>query len=193
MRKDFLYIEIVDINKVDNQHRKYFNCRCVCGKTFIRRHDAFRTDSSCGCKRIEYLKSEKHRNHVSLMTKKAMEKIKLPQDEYTFNQVYSSYRSDAKRKKRVFELSPDIFRSIIIQNCFYCGSEPKLCFQRNKSDTFKCNGVDRVDSSKGYVFENCVPCCKTCNIMKSNLDSQKFIDHISKILKFMSGGLSGPQ
>ncbi len=31
------------------------------------------------------------------------------------------------------------------------------------------SGLDRKDNSKGYEFDNVLPCCKTCNSMKSNI------------------------
>lgn len=46
------------------------------------------------------------------------------------------------------------------------------------------NGVDRIDSNKGYTKDNCVPCCKICNQMKSNIDIGTFLTQISKIYNF---------
>lgn len=37
------------------------------------------------------------------------------------------------------------------------------------------NGVDRVDSSRGYDKENIVPCCKICNRSKSDMSESDFI------------------
>jgi hypothetical protein len=43
------------------------------------------------------------------------------------------------------------------------------------------NGVDRVDSGRGYTVDNCVPCCKFCNLMKRNYTPEFFLAHTSKI------------
>ena len=48
-------------------------------------------------------------------------------------------------------------------------------------DTFMGVGIDRIDSSIGYVVENCVPCCTLCNRMKSNLSGREFIAHVDRI------------
>jgi hypothetical protein len=48
------------------------------------------------------------------------------------------------------------------------------------------NGVDRVDSSKGYVKENVVPCCKWCNIAKGNKSAAEFKEHIFKMYRHMN-------
>ena len=50
----------------------------------------------------------------------------------------------------------------------------------------KVNGIDRIDSSKGYSLDNCVPCCPLCNRLKSDLDKNMFLEHISKIHNFQN-------
>ena len=47
--------------------------------------------------------------------------------------------------------------------CYYCGAEIRGC------------GIDRKDSSIGYVIENCVPCCYRCNISKRTMSENEFI------------------
>jgi hypothetical protein len=53
----------------------------------------------------------------------------------------------------------------------------------NKSYKVKVHSIDRVDNSLGYVIGNCVPCCKLCNSMKSNLPKKTFLDHSKRIVK----------
>jgi hypothetical protein len=36
-------------------------------------------------------------------------------------------------------------------------------------------GIDRVDNSKGYTLDNCVPCCAAHNIMKGTHSHNDFI------------------
>ena len=36
-------------------------------------------------------------------------------------------------------------------------------------------------NKKGYIIENCVPCCKRCNWMKSDMNKEEFISHIKDI------------
>jgi hypothetical protein len=43
------------------------------------------------------------------------------------------------------------------------------------------NGIDRVVPDKGYVYDNCVPCCKYCNRAKSDLTTEQFKNLIIKI------------
>lgn len=64
------------------------------------------------------------------------------------------------------------------RNCFYCDSEPSNMISQYG---FKYNGLDRVDSSKGYSLSNVVTCCKICNRAKSDLSQKDFYDWIEKL------------
>lgn len=91
-----------------------------------------------------------------------------------------------KSKGRIVNfLSLSEFETLIKGNCYYCGSSPKqVIYGKNKivqDRSFEKNGIDRLDSMGNYSIDNCVPCCKICNIMKSNLSKTEFITHINKI------------
>lgn len=88
------------------------------------------------------------------------------------NRKYSSYKYSAKRCRNEFRLSKLDFFSFYNKECVYCGS---------KIDGI---GIDRVDNNIGYIYNNCVPCCKHCNWAKSNLLLKDFIEHINKIITF---------
>lgn len=96
-----------------------------------------------------------------------------------FNNIYASYRSGANRRGIAFELSKEEFKGLITQDCFYCGVSP-TCVKSGKEiyGEFIYNGIDRVDNSKGYIIDNCVPCCKFCNIAKRDLSQKEFIRKI---------------
>ena len=64
----------------------------------------------------------------------------------------------------VFAKTKDDFANIIFKKCFYCGCEPSNSDKNFRTgEITKYNGVDRVDNLKGYVLNNCVPCCEKCN------------------------------
>ena len=57
--------------------------------------------------------------------------------------------------------------------------------QKRLSDyVLKCNGIDRIDSSKGYTVENSVPCCKYCNTAKNTMSVDEFLKWIGRVYKF---------
>jgi hypothetical protein len=66
------------------------------------------------------------------------------------------------------------FDLITSKPCHYCGE-----YDVYEDMTF--TGVDRIDSSKGYSFDNCVPCCRMCNCMKSDQDVSDWLEKIKKI------------
>jgi len=45
-------------------------------------------------------------------------------------------------------------------------------------------GIDRIGSNVECVIENYVPCCKTCNAMKSNLSCNLWFKYMKKVLEF---------
>ena len=60
--------------------------------------------------------------------------------------------------------------------CFYCGAEKSNHkVTKNCKEGFDHNGIDRIDSSKGYTPDNVVPCCKICNKAKMDMDQKDFI------------------
>ncbi len=73
------------------------------------------------------------------------------------------YRSRAKKTNLEFLLTEEQFLSFWEKPCHYCGE--------------KINGIgiDRIDNSKGYSIENCVPCCIDCNKMKMTKTVEQFL------------------
>jgi hypothetical protein len=72
---------------------------------------------------------------------------------------YTRLKSAAKVANREMNLSLNDFAEIRTDNaCVYCGDIlPKTSY-----------GIDRKDSSLGYIKGNCVACCSICNRAKSN-------------------------
>ena len=69
-----------------------------------------------------------------------------------------------------FNLSEEQFLNILLNKCYYCGVI-------NETPIGKCaGGIDRKNSDLNYTIDNCVACCKTCNIMKGILNVSDFIN-----------------
>jgi 5-methylcytosine-specific restriction endonuclease McrA len=108
---------------------------------------------------------------------------------FSFNMLWHDYRFNAKTRNRTFDLSKETFRTLTSENCFYCGDKP---FRERRAKAhgkiappYAYNGIDRIDSSKGYTLENCRPCCYSCNIAKSDMTEENFLNHIKKIYKHL--------
>lgn len=119
--------------------------------------------------------------------------------ESTWNLYYRSYKRGAENRKLLFDLSISSFKNLCTQKCHYCQSPPrKYSRYANHNDGkirkwkgvsdftaqrswIDCNGIDRKNSSIGYIEGNILPCCTTCNMMKGKLDYKAFISKCSKI------------
>lgn len=100
--------------------------------------------------------------------------------------VFREYISNAAKREIPMNLTFDEFNNLIQQDCYYCGGKPYvhegLLSRANKSEPMlKHNGIDRLDSSKGYEVGNCVPCCFKCNRAKDTMTTDEFLLHITKI------------
>lgn len=169
---NFLTVESIGTEiytyKNKNIKKTYFNCYCICGnyKKIFANNVVSGSIKSCGCKKKELIK-ESNDKHYEKNKQLSVEK-----------RMYSDYKLHGKD----FDLTFQEFNDMIISNCNYCGSAPNhLRFSKNRKLSKLLNGIDRLDSDKGYNIENCVPCCTTCNYMKNTLSVSTFLEHIKKI------------
>lgn len=145
----------------------HVTCSCGTKKTVFGNNLTNGSVKACGCLRKEGL------------NKKSF-------GEASFNSKYGQYKYSAAARKFEFKLSKDEFKSIVLKPCHYCGEEFSTTHHASSCHgSFSSNGIDRIDSSKGYVLDNCVPCCSTCNTMKMDMRYDEFISHMLKILKFL--------
>lgn len=140
-----------------------WKCKCDCGNEIIVNTHSLRTGNtkSCGCYHLEI--------------------IRKPFGEAYFNRIMKEYKRGAKERNKEFSLSEDEFKELILADCFYCGTKPSQQYKNTRSDgSLKCNGIilyngiDRIDSSKGYFKDNVVTCCKQCNYAKHNYTQEEF-------------------
>ena len=84
---------------------------------------------------------------------------------------YVAFTSTSKYRGIANELSFDQFMSLWQKPCYYCG------------DSIKTVGIDRVNSSVGYVLTNVVPCCYPCNVAKMDSTQEAEIVRCNKVAK----------
>lgn len=149
-------------------------CRCDCGTEKVV-WDSYLTSKdikvkSCGCQKYAHL-----RNGIRLYKDKQQAQK---------NKAYSQLLTAAKSRNLEINLPYDTWLPISQMPCHYCGevksNTAKQCFMKNRSkllgESFHYNGIDRVDSTKGYIPGNIVPCCYTCNRAKSDMPVEKFLN-----------------
>lgn len=94
-----------------------------------------------------------------------------------FAVAVSLFRANARFE---VELTDEQITDLMNGECHYCGDAPRI-YREGGRDVLR-NGIDRVDSSLGYVPGNVVTCCGTCNKMKLDHDEQWWISHMRKII-----------
>lgn len=160
-----------------NGKRKYFArywlCQCDCGKTKSFRSTHLTETrkativESCGCLLPEY--------HRSSAWKAKSRKIGT-----AFRRCLDQYKANARNRGLSWDLTEEQFRSITQSPCHYTGEKPSTV-KRTRCDEYVHNGIDRVDNSKGYTLENCVPCCSVINQMKADLSLERFTELCNKV------------
>lgn len=157
--------EHVGFNKSRNA---LWRCECDCGNEKVvasRDLQELRTQS-CGCYQQEQRGAYK----------------KLPSGIAAMRALYLHYKRKTKERGIYFNLSVEDFHKITSLDCVYCGTAPAQEQKiKNNTGSYFFNGVDRVDSSIGYVIDNCVPCCWTCNRAKGNLSVKDFKEWIQRV------------
>jgi len=183
------YLEAIQYSHTEKKpygNLQYYHTKCHnCGNVSIKSTSSLRSQKSCGCLLNEY--REQH------LSKNIIKTNQLPPGEAQLNRLFSDYKNRAKYKGFKFEITKIEFSNLIKQNCFYCGIEPHLSMNerkefknRNVLGNLIYNGVDRIDSTKGYIKDNLVPCCEICNKAKSNLDIEIFLNWVNRIKKHES-------
>lgn len=162
-----------------------YKCQCDCGNlTITARSDIIHGRAvSCGCYRTEKLReirasSKGKPNHPN-------RKYKTNEERYQ-NYVYRKIKQRAKSDEIEFDLTYEQVLNLIKSRCYYCGNEGsnRMNVRRFSEDySYKYNGIDRINSSKGYVLGNVVSCCKWCNQAKSVMSQKDFYHWIQQVSK----------
>jgi len=89
---------------------------------------------------------------------------------------YIKLQLSAKNRCIVFSLSEQDYNIIVKgDSCYYCNGP--------LSDAGA--GIDRMDSTRGYTLDNCVPCCGECNDLKGNLLSPDEMMVVVRTIKLL--------
>lgn len=109
---------------------------------------------------------------------------KLASGEASFNALFCQYRWVAKNRGFDWAISKKEFRELTQLNCFYCDSVPSNNkSSQDNSGTYTYSGIDRMDNNLGYFLQNCVPCCKRCNVAKNDNSIDEFRAWVSTVYR----------
>lgn len=181
-------VKIIEFDKaIESKNRfiYYYKYQCICGNI-----ESAPKYSLCQSKksRNTYCCSTCRKNKLSTWAKTS--KIKyLDPIEGKCSSLFSNYKSKSKTKNWEFLLTFEEFKNLVTSNCHYCNLEPNKCRKDNAKSRLGIsriyfNGVDRIDSTKGYIKDNVLPCCEDCNKAKRNLTYKQFLDLVNRIYNF---------
>lgn len=169
----------------DHRNKHLWLCLCDCGnkKVVVSDNLSSGKSNSCGCLKAEFLSQKGNQYGLYEDREKALLKVQ-----------YSHLKRRDKNKGFSDTISLEAFSILSKSPCKYCGLEYSKEIedrlneskkQKRLSDhVLRCNGVDRVDSSKGYTVENSVPCCKYCNTAKNTMSESEFLKWIKRVYNF---------
>ena len=174
--------------------RALFRVQCDCGKIIERYHVNWLIRKTAPCKSCGCLRAE---------MRQGPQPKKRHYSESTKNQCYAMFvKTSRDRHERGFPgdaWSQEQWYNLVSQPCYYCGGTDTrnlAVSQRTCSKQYanfpdeeirkydlKINSIDRVDSTKGYLFSNSVSCCGRCNKAKLHYTQDEFYNMIVAIYK----------
>ena len=179
-----LVTEVLISSKGDSDKRRgVYKCICDCGNVI----EVFGTQikqgkCSCGCLQYEARFGTGYR--------------KRKPDRVTYTIQYQNHQRSAKERGYI-PLDKDRWKEMVLKECHYCGEidNRNTMAQMSQRKGFvkdvtveeiamyevPCNGIDRIDSKKGYELDNIVPCCAQCNYMKIQYPQEQFLKKAEQI------------
>lgn len=169
----------------DHRNKHLWLCLCECGNEKIVVSDNLSSgkSNSCGCLKDEVLARKGNQYGIYKDREVALLKVQ-----------YSHLKRRNKAKGFDDVISFNTFRTLSKSPCKYCGLEYSKEIedrlneskkQKRLSDhILKCNGIDRIDSLKGYTDENSVACCKHCNTAKNTMSKSEFYGWVKRVYEF---------
>jgi hypothetical protein len=106
----------------------------------------------------------------------------LPDNMAMKNELFYRYKKGATERELPFSLDFQVFVEKTQQPCFYCGVKSSATMWSTfKNRRFDYNGIDRIDSSKGYIEGNIVTSCHQCNFAKSDYTLDEFYTWVERV------------
>ncbi len=148
------------INRIYTRKGNWRKAKCECGAEVEVAAAASTDERVVACRRCTKEMGNSRKNLIS--DKKLLYRVKQM----------------AKARSIIFDESIGEFLiELINSSCYYCGNPPK-------------NGIDRIDSSRGYVSGNIRSCCMRCNTIKMDATEEDFYSHCKKIVELQEGRIN---
>jgi hypothetical protein len=148
-----------------------FKFKCDCGSEKVISANSVRNGDvrSCGCWRREQVLAA--RRFLPGHDGKAALRF-----------LYKNCSIGARRRGIVFSIGLDLFGRLVKAPCSYCGQPPEVCPRKRYAD-YMNNGIDRIDSTKGYSVDNVCTACSRCNTAKSTMTREEFLTWVTRVAR----------
>lgn len=153
-------------------------CECVCGTVKSIRASSISQGRtlSCGC----YMREQQRKPRAAQKRRKSAR-------ERGIEEVWFAYKKQARDRQLDWELDKQTFKSFLFAPCLYCGTVGSNQFSRTRvkrthryTARLRYNGIDRLDSDRGYTDTNCVTSCSTCNYAKGTRSYDEFVNWLAR-------------
>ena len=179
--KKFNRLTLIEVVEIGKKGLRFYSAKCECGN-FVPKVSGIKVrhnlTKSCGCLFKEYVAGKSRKYSL------ATERI-----------CWQAFLWSLKRHPTNHQWTHGEWSEITNQPCFYCGeidsrkpSKRDLAGMTNEDVeryTIKKNGLDRVDSGRGYDPDNVVSCCGSCNVSKSDMSVERFLGKVKLIYERM--------
>ena len=113
--------------------------------------------------------------------------------EVGFRALFYVYKKHATERNLEFLLTYEQFKTLLGNNCHYCGQEPSQVYKLTKKGTDEIrsgvpivyNGIDRINSDENYTVCNVVTACKRCNVAKMDQTYEEYIERVQRIYQHL--------
>lgn len=187
----FWRITLLEPRGRGRHYGRIFKVQCDCG-TIIENYRVNRLVANPPCKSCGCLRKEM-RSGPQLKKRTYSEATKVR----CYSMFVKTVRAREAAGFKCDEWPEDIWFEMVSRPCHYCGKTDvrnaawmmRTCSKHyaefpdeeiRKYD-LKINSIDRVDSTKGYLFSNSVSCCGRCNKAKLHYTQDEFYDMIVAI------------
>jgi hypothetical protein len=156
---------------IDNPQMRLVRHELYKGKAFFQY--AIKSKGGMFWAKKEQLTEYNRRRKTTTPALRVFKKAARNSFEARFRKWVNRNTSGAKSRGIPNTLLPDELKDMYGAPCFYCGQSP---------DNDKSWGIDRLHNNIGYHYDNCVPCCRVCNLAKGTGSFEEFVGHTKKIV-----------
>lgn len=155
-----------------------YECQCECGTTF----------NTYGAGLSSRLKTQCGKCGAKPHLDRLHEARRLDPGKAAKHATFLQTKRSAVIRSIGWQITESEFHEIAQKPCHYCGTVQSNCKKGKYGlyGEYRYNGIDRMNSNRGYVAGNMVPCCWQCNRAKCNNSVEEFLSWARRLVQHQS-------